>query len=143
MGKRIGRPPIDSHGTRAKYSKGCRCQSCRLAEANYKRQRRLGQLGLTVLPANRAAAGGTFNPEPGRAAAVVDAELESLPGTATRPLLVEGVRALARALDDPAFAASYPSMLRELRASLAELRSGVRGTGKLAAVAAMTARDGA
>ncbi len=138
-GKRIGRPPVADHGTRAMYCKGCRCEPCRLAEAAYKRQRRLDRPALTVLPTD--CADGTVSSAPGPAAAAVDAVLAGLPAVEARPLLVEGVRTLARGLDDPGCAASHPSMLRELRATLEVLRSGARGRGRLSAVRALSARE--
>jgi hypothetical protein len=142
--KRMGRPPVTDHGTRAVYHKGCRCEMCCQAEAFYKRQRRLGKPALTALPdvdaiAEKAAE--NRPPEPGRVEAAVVAELGSLPAAAVRPGLAACCVALAHDIDDRGCAASHPGMVKQLAAVLEVLRAGAGGRGRLSAVRALSARE--
>jgi hypothetical protein len=135
----MGRPPIDECGTRAKYQKGCRCQACRLAEKTYAQAYKAGKAApakLTVLTSTSQSP--ASNDSPGAAEAAVVAELAALP--AADPAVCEIAKRLGRDLDNDMFIASHPSISRELRSVLEQLRSNVRSYGKLTAVQSMSSR---
>jgi hypothetical protein len=135
-GKRMGRPPITEHGTRAMYAKGCHCPDCRQAESEYARARRIGQSAPTTL----AAVPSVPPPEPGKAELAIAQEIGSIPTASGHPGLVEVALRLARDLDNEGLAATHSSLSRELRAVIENLHQGVRSSGKLAALSAMSDR---
>jgi hypothetical protein len=137
---KMGRPRTAKHGERAMYCRGCRCEPCRLAEASYKRQRKLGVPALTVLPGDRAVS--TFTPEPGRLAAAIAEELEGLPPERKHSALAALALALAHDLDTAEFAASHASQARELQAVLTELRQGVQQQADAGRVGVIVPRRG-
>jgi hypothetical protein len=134
-GKRIGRPPINEHGSRAVYAKGCRCSKCRAAEAAYVRARKIGRPAPTTLAALPSVAAA-----PGKTELAIATEIEQIESAACHPGLTELARVLARDLDNENLAASHASLSRELRAVMETLRTGVRATGKLATLVAMSDR---
>lgn len=129
------------HGTRACYNGGCRCDKCKLAEANYQKARRHG---VTALPnAERAPVEQPEVREPGPTEASVLAELATLPAAETHPSLAQGALAMARILDNPLHVAQQPQALARMAEMMKELRKGVKKGGRLAAVRSMTRPESA
>ncbi|CPW40767.1 Uncharacterised protein [Mycobacteroides abscessus subsp. abscessus] len=139
---------------RTRYLAGCRCDQCKLANSEYRkelRQRKKGaeQSGRKLasvrsMPAN---AGGEQSapraPVIGDVQQGVIAEIDTLGVAASRPGLVQTAYALARVLDNQLAIAQHPSAARQLSELMDKLRkSGSVGKGKLAAVRAMTRQTG-
>jgi hypothetical protein len=121
------------HGTRYRYSKGCRCDDCAEAARLYQRDYRLRKPGDPVAAAE---------PGPGPVEIGVSEEIDGLAAQA-RPGLAQAALAMARILDNPK-SANQPAAAKVLISMLERLRSaspaGRRG---LAVVREMTKKDGA
>jgi hypothetical protein len=134
----MGRPPINEHGTRAMYAKGCKCGPCCRAAAEYSRAYRIGRSAPTALAAVPVMASAA---QPGRNELATAQEIKAIPTSGSHPGLCEQALTLARDLDNEGLAGTHSSLSRELRSVLEALGSGQRpGGGKLAAVVAMANR---
>jgi hypothetical protein len=127
------------HGTRYRYTQGCRCDDCKNANTLYLRRRRERQLTGEVTQSESREA----NASPGPVESGVTAEIDGLAAQA-RPWLAQAALALARILDNPKAISQQPAAAKTLATLLDKLRSAsVRGRrGNLALVRTMTAKDG-
>jgi hypothetical protein len=127
------------HGTRYRYTQGCRCDDCKNANTLYLRQRRERQLTGEVTQSESREA----NASPGPVESGVTAEIDGLAAQA-RPGLAQAALALARILDNPKAISQQPAAAKTLATLLDKPRSAsVRGRrGNLALVRTMTAKDG-
>jgi len=145
-----------AHGTRQRYAEGCRCDSCKAAQAKYVRgwkdRKRIEQAtGISTKRIERA--NGTVvlmtgerakpiepqvNP-PGLVELAVIEECSGLSIAAERPALVETARTMARILDNPNQLALHPTTSRQLTSILNDLRgqSKKRTRSRLASVQRM------
>ncbi len=121
------------HGTRYRYSKGCRCEDCAEAERQYQRDYR-----LRGGPAVMADFGGRGE-GPGPVESGVQAEIGGL-ATQARPGLAAMALSLAQLMDDPKARNQQPAAAKVLAGMLDALRSAsAQGRrGNLAVVRAMT-----
>jgi hypothetical protein len=127
------------HGTRYRYSKGCRCDDCAEAARIYHRDYRLRKLvGPVVVDVPDSGDG------PGPVKAGVTEEIDGLAAQA-RPGLAQAALAVARVLDNPRAVSSHPAAAKVLASLLDKLRAAsARGRrGGLALVRTMTEKDGA
>jgi hypothetical protein len=126
------------HGTRYRYSKGCRCDDCTEAARIYQRDYRLRKPGPVVVD----------DPDSGNSAGPVEsgvmAETDGLAAQA-RPGLTQAALAVARVLDNPKAINQHAAAAKVLSTLLDKLRSAsVRGRrGGLSVVREMTGKDGA
>jgi hypothetical protein len=136
----MGRPPINDHGTRAMYAKGCKCPGCRQAAADYSRRYRagLGPRPLTAVADDSA--DNTESLEPGRLAAAVTAEIEGLPAERRTSALAALALTLADDLGRVEFSSSHASLAKQLREILVDLHAGPVTPGRLAVVTGMGQR---
>jgi hypothetical protein len=136
----MGRPPINEHGTRAMYAKGCKCLGCRQAAAEYSRRYRagLGPRPLTAVADDSAASSESV--EPGRLAAAVAAEIEGLPAEKRKSALAALALSLADDIGRVEFGSSHAGLAKELRTVLTELHAGPVTQGRLAVVAGISHR---
>lgn len=98
------------HGTRTCYNDGCRCDKCKIAEANYQKKRRHGTDDATVVSLPGAASDVVDNPEPkpiGPCEAQAIATLANTPATVKRPDLFQAALAMARIMDNPVTVAQH------------------------------------
>lgn len=138
------------HGTRSKYVSGCRCDACKLAEAEYQKARRHGVAtpakpgrpkkdNVTAIARGAESAPPVDQPkEPGPVEAGVLLELTGMPAVDTRQGLYQAALALARILDNPLTVAQHPSAAKQLGDFLTQLRKGAERQGRLAAVRQMS-----
>jgi hypothetical protein len=133
---------------RTRYTRGCRCDVCKVAERDYQRNRYRRQRGLPVdspegSPLLVASADGQG--EAGPVESAVQAELHSLHAATDRPGLAQIALTLARILDNPKAVSTQPAAAKVLAALLDKLRSAsARGRrGKLSVVRTMTDKGGA
>jgi hypothetical protein len=142
------------HGTRRRYTDGCRCTDCRNANAAYQQgyrqrlvtgeDRHVYQMEHLENPDQRQSAPIVPNGTPGPVESAVTAELAGYPLSAERPGLSAVAVRLAQLLDNAKAVATYPSAVRELRRVLDALSKGAQGRrGQLSAVRTMTKKDGA
>jgi hypothetical protein len=128
-----------AHGTRTRYTQGCRCDNCKGAQSGYQRDyRECRASGLTRPTSVMAEPDG-----PGPAESGVQAEIAGLADI--RPGLAQVALALARLMDNPRAMSSKPAAAKVLASLLDRLRSastGGRG-GHLAAVRTMAEKGGA
>jgi hypothetical protein len=119
------------HGTRYRYSKGCRCDACAEAARAYQRDYRLRGGGPQVMT--------DFNESPGPVEIGVQAEIGELAAEA-RPGLAAMALSLAQLMDNPKAVNQQPAAAKVLTALLEKLGSAsARGRrGGLAAVRTMT-----
>jgi hypothetical protein len=124
------------HGTRYRYSKGCRCDACAEASRIYQRDYRLRSGGPQVMADFNG-----LHESPGPVEAGVQAEIGGL-GTDARPGLAQAALAMARILDTPTAVNQQPAAAKVLTALLDKLGStSARGRrGGLALVKSMTPR---
>jgi hypothetical protein len=133
---------MTGHG-RVGYKNGCRCDTCRRAERDYRRAHRAKSRGLEVVPdvpgVDPQATSGS-----GRVTAAVREEIAMIGNVAERhPGLVESAVAMAAILDDPRLATTQPSAQRRLMAALDQLHKlGGARRGNLSVVANMSKREG-
>ena len=129
------------HGTRYRYTQGCRCDDCKNANTLYLRRRKERLLTGEATPAANVAP--DPDPGPGRVELGVAAEIDGLAAQA-RPGLAAAALAVARILDDPRAINQQPAAAKVLISMLEKLRSaspaGRRG---LAVVREMTKKGGA
>lgn len=108
------------HGTRYRFSRGCRCDHCSEAERLYQRDYRLR--GGSAVSAEKTADADSLPPGPVESAVI--AELAGYPLSAERPGLAAAAVCLAQLLDDPKAVAAHPSAVRELGRVLDTLSKG-------------------
>jgi hypothetical protein len=129
------------HGTRRRYTEGCRCDECRGAQRLYQQRYRERRAGGATPVTNV-----TPDPEPGPGPVEqgVTAEIDGLAAQA-RPVLAQAALALARILDNPWAVNQQPAAAKTLISMLEKLRAAsTRGRrGGLAVVRTMTEKDGA
>jgi hypothetical protein len=140
------------HGTRRMYLRGCRCDPCKAANAEYMNSYRVAQRGLgepppvvTVLPtkvaskSTEATEAAELPAGPGPIERSVLAEVDMLSGREKHPSLVEVAVRLAKGLDDRRLATQHASLSRQLRQTMADLHAASVGRrNRLASVAAMS-----
>jgi hypothetical protein len=126
------------HGTRYRYTQGCRCDDCKNANTLYLRRRRERQLTGEVTQSESREA----NASPGPVESGVAAEIDGLAAQA-RPGLAQAALALARVLDNPRAISSHASSAKVLATLLDKLRAvSARGRrGRLAVVRSMSPGD--
>jgi hypothetical protein len=107
------------HGTRRRYTEGCRCDDCRDAQRLYQQRYRERRAGGATPVTNV-----TPDPEPGpgRVELGVAEEIDGLASQA-RPGLAQAALALARILDNPRAINQQPAAAKVLGALLDKLRS--------------------
>lgn len=128
----------DHHGRR-RYQQGCRCDQCRLAEAEYQkrnRQRRAAK-ALKAVP-DQPESDDTEPSEdaagPVSVVAAVALEVDGLAGVDGKPGLVATALAMAKILDNPVAIAQHPAAAARLMDLMSDLRKGGKKQhGKLAA----------
>jgi hypothetical protein len=122
------------HGTRYRYSKGCRCHDCAEAARIYQRDYRLRK------PCDPVAAA---EPGPGPVEIGVSEEIDGLAAQA-RPGLAAAALCLARLLDNPKAISQQPAAAKVLISMLEKLRAAsARGRrGNLSVVKSMTEKGG-
>jgi hypothetical protein len=127
------------HGTRYRYTQGCRCDDCKNANTLYLRRRRERQLTGEVTQSESREA----NASPGPVESGVTAEIDGLAAQA-RPGLAQAALCLARLMDNPRAVNQHASSAKVLATLLDKLRAvSARGRrGGLALVRTMT-KDGA
>ena len=143
------------HGSRQSYKGGCRCDLCKQAESQYKRDLRRRQreavgefvtrdVTLSLVPGGSGAANVRAVYTGGPVESAVSLEIEEL-GAHQRPGLAAAAFAMARILDNPKAVSSQPPAARMLSTLLDKLRSASAGRhrGNLAVVRAMTTNGGA
>jgi hypothetical protein len=128
------------HGSRYRYSKGCRCDACAESERIYQRNYRLRGGGPQVmgrLPADDLPEGA------GPVESGVQAEIAGL--VDIRPGLAQAALALARILDNPNAIPTKPAAAKTLAGLLDKLHSAGAPArrGHLASVRRLTDRGGA
>jgi hypothetical protein len=127
---------------RSRYLAGCRCDRCRKANSDYKKQLRLSKAAEQLAPVRtlrQAAQAEQPDSEHGPAVTGVLAEISDLPAFANRQGLVQIALSLARVLDTPSAVAQWPSAAHRLSETLDKLRKGASSkTSRLASVQAMT-----
>jgi hypothetical protein len=125
----------DETHDRARYRRGCRCDTCREANRLYQREHRQkahGSEGLAVvtdLPSRPPTAGESL----GTVVEAVEAQITAI-GSTTRPALVAIARVMAEGLDNPA------ALARQLVVTLGQLGESSQRRGRLASVQRMTER---
>ena len=128
------------HGTRYRYSIGCRCDDCAEAARIYQRAYRLRKLGAPILESQNTVDDPDSGPGPVEIA--VSEEIDGLASQA-RPGLAAAALAIARVLDNPRAVNQQPAAAKVLISMLEKLRSaspaGRRG---LAVVREMTKKGG-
>jgi hypothetical protein len=122
------------------YARGCRCQDCKEAEANYSRARRIGQKPPTKLSALPTTDPDSPPAEPGKTEAAVIAELDGLPMTPGKLALAALALVLAKDLDTARLAASHAALSRELRSTLDALHQNTIGSGGTLALVSQMSR---
>jgi hypothetical protein len=129
------------HGTRYRYSKGCRCDECAEAARIYQRDYRLRKPGGPVV-ADDPDSGNSSGPGPVESG--VQGEIDGLAAQA-RPGLAQVALALARVLDNPRAINQHAAAAKVLSSLLDKLRAAsARGRrGGLAVVRTMTENGGA
>ncbi len=128
------------HGTRTCYNDGCRCDKCKVAEANYQKKRRHGA-DTTVVSLPGASADVVDNPEPkpiGPVEAAAIEELADAPASLNRPGLYQAALAMARILDNPVTVAQHTQAAARYAELSAVLRKGTEKASRLAAVREMS-----
>jgi len=136
------------HGTRRRYTEGCRCDECRDAQRLYQQRYRERRANGDVAPVTNV----TPEPDevfkiehlPGPVESGVTAEIDGLAAQA-RPGLAQAALALARVLDNPRAVNQHAAAAKVLSSLLDKLRAAsARGRrGGLAVVRTMTEKDGA
>src|SRR6185312_2460161 len=109
-----GVPKMEVHN-RTRYKSGCRCDRCRKAQSDYRKDLRLRSKAR--VPAGTVSTLKSVPPlpssskpsKPGRVEAAVLAELEGLTSAVKRPGLVASARAMARVLDTPLYVSQHPA----------------------------------
>jgi hypothetical protein len=128
------------HGTRYRYSIGCRCDDCAEAARIYQRDYRLRKPGAPILESQNRVDDPDSGPGPVEIA--VSEEIDGLASQA-RPGLAAAALAIARVLDNPRAVNQQPAAAKVLISMLEKLRSaspaGRRG---LAVVREMTKKGG-
>jgi hypothetical protein len=137
---------------RTRYLAGCRCDRCRKAQSDYRKD--LRRRSKSKQPTGRALTSVPSPPKPpappptecahlGPVEAGVLAEIEGLTTAAKRPGLVEGALAMARLLDNQLDTAQHPQAMARLQAALDQLRKGADSRKSwLAEVRKLTPVDG-
>jgi hypothetical protein len=139
------------HGLRQTYKAGCRCDLCKQAESEYKkdlRRRQREAVGEFVTPVTPALS--LVTPEVvtansqvsslGAVEAAVAGEIEQL-GPHRRPGVAAVALALARILDNPKAVSTQPPAAGQLVHAMNTLRKSATGAKpKLASVRAMTSK---
>jgi hypothetical protein len=138
-----------AHGSRQSYKRGCRCDLCKQAEREYKkdlRQRQREAVGEFVTPSVTlslvSGSGSDFKSHPvsgsGAVESAVALEIDEL-GPHQRPGLAAGALAMARILDNPKAVSTQPAAAAKLAQILETLRRTSTATKpKLASVRQMT-----
>lgn len=122
------------HGTRYRYTQGCRCDDCKNANTLYLRRRKERQLTGEVTQSESPA-----DASPGPVESGVTAEIDGLAAQA-RPGLAAAALCLARLMDNPRAVGQQPAAAKVLAAMLENLRTAsARGRrGGLSVVRTMT-----
>jgi len=131
---------VADHGRR-RYQQGCRCDQCRLAEAEYQkrnRQRRAAKALKAVPDQDQPESDDTEPSEdaagPVSVVAAVALEVDGLAGVDGKPGLVATALAMAKILDNPVAIAQHPAAAARLMDLMSDLRKGGKKQhGKLAA----------
>jgi hypothetical protein len=127
---------------RTRYTRGCRCDVCKVAGRDYQRNRYRRQRGLSVDAPNPPKLNVVGSrPIPSHDSSVVAsvrAELGAAPAAAERPGQAVAALALAAILDDPQHVAVQPAAARQLVAILGALSKRTQRRKKLALVESMT-----
>lgn len=136
-------------GSESSYSAGCRCDVCKRAAADARRERRrrereaVGELPGSDIPRTRLVSIATDNPSTSgyvdaSVVVAVGAEIDAL-GGGVRPGLAAAAMALAAVLDNPRATSSKPAAAGALVNILNQLRKSAAGAKpKLASVRSMT-----
>lgn len=104
------------HGSRTRYTRGCRCDRCKCAEANYRRNKRARDRGEDIsVPETETGLGSVES--------AIRSELASYSGSALRPGLCELLVAMSRVIDDPRARAQHASVARQIQLGLERIRS--------------------
>lgn len=127
---------VADHGERRRYQLGCRCDQCRLAEAEYQkrnRQRRAAK-ALKAVPDQPESDNTAPEDAPVGVVDAVQREVDGLAGVDGKPGLVATAVAMAKILDNPVAIAQHPAAAARLMDLLADLhKGGKKERGKLAA----------
>ncbi len=129
------------HGTRTCYNDGCRCDKCKIAEANYQKKRRHGTDDATVVSLPGASADVVDNPEPrpiGPCEQAAIDELSDTPASLARPGLYQMALAMARLVDNPVTVAQHTQAAARYAELSATLRKGTEKRSRLSAVREMS-----
>jgi hypothetical protein len=129
----------NSHG-RAGYRRGCRCATCKSAEAQRKREARMRGPRIASVTAMPQAVSAIR--EPGEVEHAVRVQCENSAKSADMPGIVAAAIACARQIDDPNFAGRIPQLVAKLHMLLNSLQGQRRKVrpGRLAIVQSMTNR---
>jgi hypothetical protein len=143
-----------AHGSRQSYKRGCRCDLCKCAEREYKRdlrQRQREEVGEFVtrgVPSLSLVAGGgsgllTSGNAANSCGAVESAVAEEIAALEahSRPGIEAACLALAAVLDNPKAVSTKPAAAAKLVHLLDTLRKGSNTSRKLASVRQMTRSD--
>lgn len=128
------------HGTRRRYTDGCRCAACRDVNASYQQRYRERRItGEAPIPHNSSDSPGVPFGTPGPVELAVAEEIDGLASEA-RPGLAQAALTVARILDNPRAINQQPAATKVLVSLLEKLRSAsARGRrGNLALVRTMT-----
>jgi hypothetical protein len=141
-----GVPQVQVHN-RTKYKAGCRCDVCRKAQSDYRKDLRLRSKArvpagtVSSLKSVPSLPSASKPSKPGQVESAVLAEIEGLTSAVRRPGLVESARAMARVLDTPLYVAQHPAAAARLMSALDSLHKGAdRRASWLTSVRAMTPR---
>jgi hypothetical protein len=131
-----------AHGTRTRYTQGCRCDDCRSAHAAYQRDYRERRADGGAAPVVASVGADRPQPGPGPVESGVEAEISGLAAEA-RPGLAQAALALARILDNPKAVNQQPAAAKVLATMLNQLHTAAaRGRrGNLALVRSMTEKS--
>lgn len=132
------KPPAQ-HGTRSRYTAGCHCDACKLAEAEYQKARRHGVSKVTPITSATEIPTTPKEREVGAVETGVLGELDGIAMADARPGMKATAIALARVLDNPLTVAQHPSAAHRLTEILTTLRKGAeKKSSRLAAVREMS-----
>jgi hypothetical protein len=126
-----------THGTRTRYTQGCRCDDCKSAHNAYQRdyRSRCADTGAAVVASVVA---DQPQPRPGPVESGVEAEIIGLAAGA-RPGLAQAALALARILDNPKAVNQQPAAAKVLASLLDKLRTPAQDRrGRLSMVRTLT-----
>ena len=129
---------VADHGRR-RYQQGCRCDQCRLAEAEYQKRNRQRRAAKALKAVQDQPESDDTEPSedaagPVSVVAAVALEVDGLAGVDGKPGLVATALAMAKILDNPVAIAQHPAAAARLMDLMSDLRKGGKKQhGKLAA----------